>query len=57
MEEEAKTIINRFNGDKYSALVGLDLIIESWKENGNERLDIGIIEYYKKLRKYILSLC
>jgi hypothetical protein len=56
MKEESKKMLNRFNGDKFSTLVALDLIIESWKENGNKRLDSQIIDYYKKLRTYIISL-
>lgn len=66
--EEAKKIYESFESDcgfdeagigppenyqKNCAIICVEHILRSWKENGNLRLDSSIIVYYEKVKSYI----
>jgi len=51
-KEKAKELIEKFND--YAASVA-DEVIKSWQEDGNQRLDISIIEWWQRVKQLIIN--
>lgn len=59
-KEKAKYLVDKFEqfdfvDGRIYAEIAVDEIIESWNTDGNARLDIGIINYWNKVKEEIIK--